>query len=603
MANFLVVIDPDAERRRRFIKKTKDELPPLDGLTTSACTTGDFCAIWATAEQAPVSCAADGEGASIIWGYAIGDGSPKRIDALQLRSRWNDLADRSKAVFDGFYAGVVYRPNRGLLAGADVLGLFPLYYYAKGKVLLMGSSPELFRYHPIFRMEFNPVGLVGILLTTHIFDGQTLLRGVRRLAPGHLLVWGPRAGSEEVLLYRYPVSERYFSFPFSAHVDILNHVIDGAITRHVPSNGTYCLLLSGGLDSRMLAGYLKQKDIDVVGLTLGKPTDLEMGCAVKVARKLGLEHRIAEILFDRYPFYADLQAKWEHGANGFNTIHSWGIHQHLKNIAPLVLSGYVMDAIIGSRYLTWPYSPFSNTMSFEAFFANLNAYGIQRDVLKRLLRREVFGDVVEEVISRIRTVYESYSELESQRVWCFNLYHRQRFHVGPILWRLSFGAWPVLPLCDRKVLESAGAMPASTIADRRAQNELLCKRFPELAALPLDRNTNNIRPLSVRFRDQLAWQFNRPLNSLCRRIGVFSHKGRIERRRYYRLYDFNGPGWIAVRRQAEPYREKVFHLFHRDVLEELLPGPDVPLRFKNEINDASGLKSLLGFLLWSKDHL
>ncbi len=76
-----------------------------------------------------------------------------------------------------------------------------------------------------------------------------------------------------------------------------------------------------------------------------------------------------------------------------------------------------------------------------------------------------------------------------------------------------------------------------------------------------------------------------------------------EHRYYFRIYDFNGPGWVAVRRQAEPYRERVLHLFNRDVFDELLPGPDVPLRFENSITEASGLKSLLGLLLWSREHL
>lgn len=599
MANFIIVVDPDMGRREGFVEAIKNRVAPVDGLITDACATGDFCAIWAADAQAPISHVADDEGAAIIWGDAISEDSPERIDALQLRSRWNDLAHRSKAVFDGFYAGVVYHPDSGLIAGADLLGLFPLYYYANEDVLLMGSSPELFRYHSVFRMEFNPAGLVGILLTMHIFDGQTLLRGVRRLAPGHLLVWGPRAGSEEVLLYRYPVSKRYFSFPFSAHVDILDQVIDAAIVRHVPNDRTYSLLLSGGIDSRMLAGYFKEKGVDVVGLTLGEPTDSDMECALKVARKLGLQHHTAEVSLDQYPFYAHLQAKWEHGANGFNTIHSWGIHQHLRGIAPRVLSGYLLDCFLDIN-LTWAHSPSSTAMSFEPLFAFLNGYGLRLDILRKLLRREVFGDAVDEVISRMRTVYEGYSEVESQRVWCFELHHRFRFWIGSILWRLSFGAWPVLPQSDRKVLEVAGAMPASTLAERRVQKELLCKRFPQLAALPLDQCTNNPRPLRPRLRHQLGWYFYGLLNSL--RGGV-ARSSMIERRRYCRLYDFDGPGWLAVRREAEPYRENVFHLFHKDVLKEVLPGPDVPLCFKNGIIEPSGLKSLLGFLLWSKDHL
>jgi hypothetical protein len=59
-----------------------------------------------------------------------------------------------------------------------------------------------------------------------------------------------------------------------------------------------------------------------------------------------------------------------------------------------------------------------------------------------------------------------------------------------------------------------------------------------------------------------------------------------------------------VRRQAEPYRERVQHLFHQDVLNELLPPPDVPVRCGYDpIPESSGIKLLIGILLWSRDNL
>lgn len=601
MANFIVVIDPDRNRRTCFIKRIKPLVSVVDELSTNMCSAGNFCSVWSAAARAPVSYVADDKGAAVIWGDAIGETNSARIDAARLRTLWNDSDHRSKTVFDGFYAGVVYDVDTGFVAGADLLGIFPVYYWVRGGVLLMGSSPELFWYHPAFRIWFNPAGLVAIVLTMHIFDGQTLLKGLRRLSAGHLFEWRPRKEPVEQLQYKVAVSEKYFSLPFSAHVDILDQAVDKTLTRHAPANNQYSLMLSGGLDSRMLAGYLDKNGVSAEALTMGMPGDLEMQCAVPVARTLGLTHHPVDVTFDRYRLCAGLQAKWEHLANGFNNIWNWGIHSLVRDFAPRVIVGHTIDAVIGTRYINWAYSPSSHTMSFEAFFANLNSWGIRPAVLKRLLRREVFGDLVEHTISRIRTVYEDYSPLESQRAWCFNLYNRQRFHVGGAAWALSFGAWPVIVSLDHRLLETAGAMPASTIAERRAEIELLCKRFPELAALPLDRNSYNTKPLQPRLRYQVAkYAYNhlRPL----RRLAHSGKNGKLERRYYVRLYDFNSPGWLAVRRQAEPYRQRLFHIFNKDVLNELLPGPQIPINFTNMIAQASGLKILLGLMLWSKNH-
>ena len=601
MANFVAIVDPDARRRTRFVETVKPLLPPVEGLQVATCTTGDFCAIWASQEQSPGSYVADEQGVAVIWGEAINRNGSERIEATRLRSLWDESGRHIPDAFDGFYAAVVYRPDKGLVVGADLLGLFPVYYYAAGEVILVGSSAELFRYHPAFRTAFNPVGLVGILLTMHIFDGHTLWQDVRRLAAGHLLVWRPGASLQEVEQFRLPVSDQYFHLPFQAHVRLLHQALEAAVVRHAPGNGRYSLLLSGGLDSRMLAGYLRGDGVAPVALTLGLPTDIEMRCAVPVARTLGLEHRGVNIAFEQYPRCADLQARWEHVVNGFNNIMNWGVYPHLRALTPRVVVGYLMDSIVGGSHILWAYSPTDNTMSFEHFFEHINRWGIRPEVLQRLLRREVFGDLVQETIARIRKVYESYGEYEFQRAWCFDLHHRQRFHVGGGAWALSFGAWPVLPAVDHRVLETVGAMPAATLADRHAQQALLCRRFPRLARLPLDRNGYDTEPLRPRLRYLLAQGLARQLG--LHRLRRAWERRNGERRYYYRIYDINGPGWVAVRRQAEPYRERVGHLFNQEVLTEILPGPNQPLPVQDGIIDASGAKSLLGFLLWAGDHL
>jgi len=75
-----------------------------------------------------------------------------------------------------------------------------------------------------------------------------------------------------------------------------------------------------------------------------------------------------------------------------------------------------------------------------------------------------------------------------------------------------------------------------------------------------------------------------------------------ERRFYHRLWDINGAAWMSIRREAYAYRETVLDLFDKDALDGVLPPPHVRLAYEEPIAGASGLKSLLGFLLWSRDH-
>ena len=59
--------------------------------------------------------------------------------------------------------------------------------------------------------------------------------------------------------------------------------------------------------------------------------------------------------------------------------------------------------------------------------------------------------------------------------------------------------------------------------------------------------------------------------------------------------------WRAVRREAEPCRPLAAEFFRPDVLAEALPGPDVDVRPADTIIGTSGMKLLIGVLLWLRD--
>jgi asparagine synthase (glutamine-hydrolysing) len=600
MANFLIVVDPDVERRSRFVDAVEPMIPPLEGLLAGKCSSGDFCAVWAAEPRAPIIQVADDQGAAVIWGEAITDPGPERQDAATLRKLWSDPALRASAFYDGFYAAAVYEPTSGLTVGADLLGLYPVYYYCADSVMLAGSSPELFQYHPSFRQEFNPAGLVGILLTGGLVEGQTLFRDVLRLSPGHLLLWHPDMCPEEIEQYSIPLSNRYYSFPLAAMVDPLDHAIEQAFSRQVPRGERYTLMLSGGMDSRMVAGYLSEMDHDFVALTFGLPTDLETKCAQRVASTLSLEHRVVEFPLERYPHYSDLTARWDHLATGFSFPWGWGLSSHLRELAPSTISGHLLDIPFGGASIGSAYSPSSMTMSFEPYFAYSYVLGFRPEILKKLLRHEVFQDLVDETMERIRQEYRSYGELESQRIMCFDLYHEGRFHIGGMAWKTSFGAWPTLPAVDRSVLEAAAGMPAAAFGQREVQTRLFCQRFPRLAQLPLEGVNRPKRAPQPRFRQQVAWHLEDRLAPYLHRLQDLTGFHSTERNRVHRIGDFNGSGWQAVRRHAEPYRERVSHLFRRDVLDELLPPPGENV---HSWQDYLPLKLLVGLMLFSKENL
>lgn len=221
----------------------------------------------------------------------------------------------------------------------------------------------------------------------------------------------------------------------------------------------------------------------------------------------------------------------------------------------------------------------------------------------------VSNDLISETLEHIKQVYKSYSNLEFQRAWCFDLHHGQRFHVGNVAWALSFGAWPVLPVVTHEVLRVMGGMPMEAIENRHLENELILRRFPNLAKLPLDHSSYDTTPLKPTihqkttqfFRgDRSVWKLSRHARLL--RGAIYRLSSAEDPRYYYRIWNLNNPGWRQIRQEAEANRILASQILDENSLSKLLPPPDATIKATNEVIDTSSLKCLLGFMLWSKDH-
>ena len=148
MANFIAVLDDDSERRARFEREVEPRLAIFDGLTRGACGAGNLRVLWAAGARAPVRCMSSEDSVAIIWGDAMDGATGTRLDAEQLDRRWH-AAEPYPEPLDGYHAALTYRDGQ-LTVGADILGLYPVYFADLGDILLVGSSPELFRAHARF---------------------------------------------------------------------------------------------------------------------------------------------------------------------------------------------------------------------------------------------------------------------------------------------------------------------------------------------------------------------------------------------------------------------------------------------------------------------
>lgn len=599
MANLAFAVDPDPHQRQRFLRAARQRSGALSGLQIKHAEVGDLAVVWGCTNTAPHSCCQTPDGLALLLGYAIADNGD-RWDASRLLARWVSAAAPMPA-FDGYYAAVVYQAGRGLTLLGDPLGLFPLYRNEAGDVLIAGSSPEWCAAHPDLQLTLNPAGLAGILLTNGLVANRPLMAGLKRLAAGHRLEWTASGGAREVETFQLRADEtgRHASFrELCEHVD---GEIRRAIQRHRPPGATTSLLLSGGLDSRLLAGYLSEEQVACSAMAWGRESDFEVQAATAVAASLGL-------LLTREPREPDAaefvnaacrSASWEQLSGGFGGHEAWLEGGIVARTAPYFWSGFAMDEVLGGFAAGAGRDPKTNAWGFEFFLRKLNRWGLAPAVLKRLLRPSATDDLVDELIAAWRCDFERAGLSVAQQGIRAKLDSRVRFHIGAIVHRLSFSSWPLLPILDRRLLQLLFNLDVDALLDRRLETALLDSRYPQLARIPFD--TNSFRFSAFRVKS------GRPSASLAiRAVDWLKYRGRrwywqhwrrAEPRRYYRLYDLNTPCWQAVREAAEPFRNSACERLDPETFDDLLPPPQVRIEYRDPFGEGAPRRTLLGLLL------
>src|SRR6266496_4351991 len=183
-------------------------------------------------------------------------------------------------------------PHERLVVARDAMGIKLVYYRLADGQLTFGSEIRAILAAEDSKPEVDPVAVNLFLRFRYTPSPYTILKGVRKLAPGTLLVAENGKCREE----------RWYNFiptPFAAPkkdeeaVEELLHLYKGAVQRHLLSDVPVGILLSGGLDSGLLLALMNEHGGPWPAYTVGYGEtfeDDELANAAETARVLGARH-------------------------------------------------------------------------------------------------------------------------------------------------------------------------------------------------------------------------------------------------------------------------------------------------------------------------
>jgi len=195
--------------------------------------------------------------------------------------------------FNGMFALALWDGvSQTLHLARDAMGIKPLYYLPRPDGLVFASEAKAFLELPDFQAKLNDRSLHQYLEFGYVFDDQaTMLNGVSKLAPGHRLEVRGGKVVADVAFFLPPIQDLADVRDESARLDELGAVLDQVVDEHLIADVPVGLLLSGGLDSSLLAALAaKRGPLLTISMGFGDSAVDERVHARQVAGHIGSQH-------------------------------------------------------------------------------------------------------------------------------------------------------------------------------------------------------------------------------------------------------------------------------------------------------------------------
>lgn len=193
---------------------------------------------------------------------------------------------------NGMFAFALFdRAARRLVLARDRFGEKPLYVFENDDVFLFASEIKALLVHPDVRAEVDPVGLDEYRSFQHTLGTRTLFEGIRKLAPGSLLVLDDAGRTLEERPYWTLPTEQEPGRP-DDH-ELLRELVEDAVRLRMRSDARIGAYVSGGLDSSVVACMAGPVPL-FSGAFADAPIYSELPYAAAVAEATGAEHHVVQ---------------------------------------------------------------------------------------------------------------------------------------------------------------------------------------------------------------------------------------------------------------------------------------------------------------------
>lgn len=268
--------------------------------------------------------------------------------------------------FEGMFAFALWdEEQQQLLMARDRMGIKPLYYApVEGGIRFASNTQALLTYDDI-DTSINPVGLHHQLTLHAVIPApHTILKGIKKLEPGHWLIvnpdgqmykkrfWHLQANSQETL-HNKPVPKTEKEWIDAVH-DALKDAVHKRLTA---SDVPVGVLLSGGIDSSLLVGMLAEAGVEnIKTFSIGfedspEESGNEFEYSDRVAERFNTDHKKYLISNeDVLPRLHEAVSAMAEPMVGQDAVAFYLLSEQVSQDVKVVMSGQGADEVFGGYF-------------------------------------------------------------------------------------------------------------------------------------------------------------------------------------------------------------------------------------------------------------
>lgn len=282
-------------------------------------------------------------------GRGVADHGPSG-DAAQIARLYARHGDALWEKLVGSFSLAIVSPEAGeVTLVRDRFGAHPLFFARCGAGIAFAS--EIKNLTPLLGpLELDAEGLRQAIHYRFVI-GETLLRGVRQVLPACYIRLGPDRIGAETRHFRLDFAPTSAGEGLEAWVDRADAALDDCMQRLKQRHSSIGILLSGGVDSSLLALKASQAGFaNCVALTARWPGENpELELATAIAKHIGIEHHVVDVDESRFEALLPwIVWRLEELPRHFNSLVLACLFEHGSTRFEALLHGHSADVMFGA---------------------------------------------------------------------------------------------------------------------------------------------------------------------------------------------------------------------------------------------------------------